>query len=329
MKLLTFPKSAPLDGAAQHLFSLTARSTPPVVSDMSFAVLHAWQEHFGYRVSCFGDFIIVHYFEGQHAVLLPPYLLRGRIGDEGCRQRFAELMARISAWCAENGYTASLRYVPDQYAALYAKTGLVALHERDCDDYVYRRSDLSELPGREYAAKRNHIRRFERDLSWRYVPLGAENRRGIRDFMAQRAAHHGGGLASAEPRMIERLLDNRRLRLCGGALYVEGRIVAASAGTIIDDFAYDDGVFPTAVVHAEHADHSVPGASQMINRLFAAHLPPEVVYINREEDLGVPGLRKAKLSYYPCRMIRKFRIPLTQPAGNDLHPTVVGTGERT
>lgn len=318
MRPPSFPDSAPLDASSQRLFSLTGRYAPPAVSDMSFAVLYAWQEHFGYRVSCMGDFVLVHYIDGKEMVFLPPFLLNGRIGDAAWPGHFAGLSKKIISWCRENGLSPCMRYVPESYVSAFARVGLVPVHDRDRDDYVYRRADLADLPGGDYAAKRNHVRRFERSFRWHYELLSIDNRPIIRDFMAVRATHHSKGLAAAEPHMIKRMLDNHRLELCGGALYVDDRIVAASAGTVVKDFYYEDGNVPTAIVHAEHADDGVPGAYQMVNRLFAAHLPPEIIYINREEDLGVPGLRKAKLSYRPCRMIRKFRIDLT----------IAGTGER-
>lgn len=100
------------------------------------------------------------------------------------------------------------------------------------------------------------------------------------------------------------------LRLCGGLLFVDGKEVAVTIASLVPDFAYPDGVFPTAVVHSERALVEFTGAAQMINQLFSADLPEDIVFINREEDLGIAGLRKAKMSYGPARLLGKSRIEL-------------------
>jgi uncharacterized protein len=109
--------------------------------------------------------------------------------------------------------------------------------------------------------------------------------------------------------MVYRLMKNvDKLNLFGGILFVGKKEVAASVGTIVNNFQYEQGVFPTVVVHTEHALKEFKGSFQIINQLFCKNLPKDVVFVNREEDLGLAGLRKAKLSYNPVKLLKKSRI---------------------
>jgi hypothetical protein len=100
------------------------------------------------------------------------------------------------------------------------------------------------------------------------------------------------------------------LDLYGGLLYADDKIVACSLGSIVHDFAYAEGTFPTVIVHHENALVEYKGAYQAVNQLFCAHLPENIVFVNREEDLGMSGLRKAKLSYDPDRLLVKSTVVL-------------------
>jgi hypothetical protein len=111
--------------------------------------------------------------------------------------------------------------------------------------------------------------------------------------------------------MACRLMENyAALEFVGGLLYVDGKVVAATLASIVRDFVYEDGTRVTAVVHHENGLTELKGVYQMINWQFAKNLPADIVYINREEDLGLTGLRKAKLSYHPVMLINKSIVKL-------------------
>ena len=98
---------------------------------------------------------------------------------------------------------------------------------------------------------------------------------------------------------VSRGLDNfKALDLRGGILRIDGEVAAFTLGC-----RSTDDVF---VIQIEKADHNIPGAYQMINQQFAIHNCRDVKYINREEDLGIEGLRKAKRSYYPELLVKKY-----------------------
>lgn len=182
------------------------------------------------------------------------------------------------------------------------------VHVRDYDDYLYLRSDLASLQGKKYQSKRNFVNRFKRNNSYRYEPILPSD---VDECLALEAEWlNSNGHGEDEGAEVERkaltyaLQHFEELGLTGGLLRVENRIVAFSFGMPIN---YD-----TFGVHVEKADASVEGAYAMINYEFVNHIPEQYIYVNREEDLGVEGLRTAKLSYHPCKLLEKFMAHLKE-----------------
>ena len=102
-----------------------------------------------------------------------------------------------------------------------------------------------------------------------------------------------------EEKIVEYLFEHfDELGIFAGAIKVDGNIVAFSLGSSINRDTFD--------VHIEKANRDFEGAFAIINQQMAEHLPQNFVYINREEDLGIEGLRKAKQSYYPFQLIEKY-----------------------
>ena len=173
--------------------------------------------------------------------------------------------------------------------------------DRNLEDYVYNASDLRDLPGRKYQSKRNHINRFEAEYEYRYEPMtrdhAAECMRLEAEWRKTRSGHTGE--LSAEQRAMQRAFAHfDRLGLIGGCIYVGDKLVAFTYGSPINDHTF--------CVHVEKADTEYDGAFTIINREFVAHLPEQYTLIDREEDLGIPGLRQAKLSYHPAFLEKKY-----------------------
>lgn len=167
-------------------------------------------------------------------------------------------------------------------------------------DYLYRRSDLAELPGTAYHRKRNHIARFEKLFpDWRYEPLTADN--GADALMVARAWMEGREEAAPalehELRAIQHALEHiAELQLCGGLIRVRQQPVAMSIASFISPAVAD--------VHYEKCLPAFRDAFPVINRELARCLRCD--FINREEDLNQPGLRQAKESYRPALLLRKL-----------------------
>ena len=161
-------------------------------------------------------------------------------------------------------------------------------------DYIYRRTDLATLHGRHLDAKRNHINRFRAEHpDFEYRPLAPEFfdecRRLTEIWQEEKDA---SDTIDVEKYVMETIFSNwDALGMTGGSIFVDGRMVAFTYGSAVTTDTLD--------VCVEKADRHVEGAFAIINQQFAEHLPEQYIYLNREEDMGIPGLRQAKLSYHP------------------------------
>ncbi len=172
---------------------------------------------------------------------------------------------------------------------------------RDDWDYVYNSEDLANLRGNRYHGKRNHISRLTKKLAGHelsFEALTAENAYECMDIERQWVQDKGDDF---DMESVERSLFNLdELGLIGGVLRLDGKAIAFTVGEpLLED---------TFIIHIEKALSGYDGAYQMINQLFAKTVANKYQYINREEDMGIEGLRNAKLSYLPCRMIEKCVI---------------------
>jgi len=173
---------------------------------------------------------------------------------------------------------------------------------RDQYDYIYRRTDLAMLRGKHLDAKRNHIHRFRAEHpDFEYRPLTPEFfdecRRLTEIWQGGKNVNDNENdnwneTINAEHRVMETIFSNwDALGMTGGSIFVDGRMVAFTYGSAVTTDTLD--------VCVEKADRHVEGAFAIINQQFAEHLPEQYIYLNREEDMGIPGLRQAKLSYHP------------------------------
>ena len=171
---------------------------------------------------------------------------------------------------------------------------MVKTANRDQYDYLYLRSSLASLHGGHLNAKRNHVHHFrEAHPDFRYHALAPdlfdECRRLTDIWTAEKAASES---IAIEHRVMETVFEHwDELNMTGGCIFADDQLVAFSYGAAVTTDTFD--------VCIEKADRQMEGAFAIINQQFAQHLPEQFVYLNREDDMGIPGLRKAKLSYHP------------------------------
>jgi hypothetical protein len=256
----------------------------------------------------------VFYVSDRKMLVLPPLLLSGSMNDQGWGEAFHRLALRLDEHCRQNGWELLFTAFPDQYVERLPADYFTAVPDRDSFDYVYRKEALAQLSGSKLSAKRNLIKQFTRTYRYRYEVLAPQNLARCYRFILK--WHYARSprkdiMGIAAYCMACRLVRNfATLDVYGGLLYVDDKVVACALGSIVYDFAYTDGISPTVIVHHENALVEYKGAYQAINQFFCAHLPEKVVFVNREEDLGMPGLRKAKLSYGPDRLLAKNTVLL-------------------
>jgi len=173
---------------------------------------------------------------------------------------------------------------------------------RDEVDYIYTVEKLSKLSGKKLHGKRNHIARFKDNPNWAYEDISAVNMEDCLQMNKEWCAMYNcidDPSLNHELCAVKRAFANyEELGLVGGLLRREGKVIAYTLGSRITEDTFD--------IHIEKAFPDIQGAYPMINQQFILHNCMEYTYVNREEDIGDEGLRKAKLSYYPDIMLEKF-----------------------
>jgi hypothetical protein len=184
--------------------------------------------------------------------------------------------------------------------------------DRDNSDYLYLASDLIDLPGGKYDAKRDFIRRFKAACAYRYLEFTPDLARRCREFeehwCEDRSCQSDEGLNHERAAIIEMLGNYEALGYRGGALEVNDEIVAFALGERLNS--------DTLVVHVEKANAKLTGVYAVINNEFLRREATRreasgFKYVNRGQDLGIPGLRQAKLSYHPYRLTETWRLTRT------------------
>lgn len=184
---------------------------------------------------------------------------------------------------------------------------------RDNFDYVYDINDLADLKGRKFQKKRNHVNRFRQEHpDYQILPLDEHTRAATYEMLSQWYATRLAAVPDADFEMeqvaMERAFRHQEELGLEGILLVENeRILAFTMGSRLSADTFD--------IHFEKAREDVDGAYAAINQEFARYLRekyPEVQYLDREDDLGLEGLRKAKLSYNPHHMVEKFWAVLVE-----------------
>ena len=175
--------------------------------------------------------------------------------------------------------------------------------ERDYFDYVYLREELVALAGKKYQPKRNHVNHFAKRYAYTYRPISPELvpeclSLEAKWYKANRTEGDEQELSHERRSLTFALQHADALGLRGGAICVDGQIVAFSFGAPINGDTFG--------VHVEKGDVTYGGVYSVMNREFALRIPERYVYVNREEDLGIPGLRQAKLSYRPAMLLEKY-----------------------
>ncbi len=216
-------------------------------------------------------------------------------------------MNLIFAYCKEKGIAPNLWTSSgarlEKFKKLYSDK-FIQVPERDNFDYIYKREDLATLSGKKYHSKRNHLANFSKNYNWTYEPLTKDN---LSEFLAfsdkwyqDKGIEQDSGLKAEKKALSEILLSNVGINYKGALIKVEERVVAITLGSPINSFTFD--------IHYEKADKDFKGAYALINREFALRELSEYTYINREDDLGIEGLRKAKLSYKPEIILEKYSL---------------------
>ncbi|WP_427112150.1 DUF2156 domain-containing protein [Megasphaera sueciensis] len=270
-------------------------------ADSTFMTLFAWQKPYEIQWTEEDNVMYIRSGRGKKQFWLPPFARK-----DGS---FVKGLDRMKEWFSEHGYPFLMKGVVPEVVQRIQELCPDCYHikpDRDNYEYVYLTQDLINLSGKKFRQKKNNLNHFRNQyMGYEYVPI-TEN---LFDacLEAERTWYdehdEGDSELDAERYAIQTVFDNwSMLQPTGGAICVFNKVVAFSIGEMLND--------DTAIIHFEKSDPSMRGLYQAINYEFVRHAWSHTKYINREEDMGIPGLRKSKESYNPVRFIEKYDVTL-------------------
>lgn len=271
-------------------------------TEYCFATLFAWSEVYNSEICRYKDWLVYRSIDEVSANYIFP-------AGKGDLKEVIDLLIEDASSINKNFNLISIPSsempkVEDLFPSLFEFTST-----RDAFDYIYERESLSTLSGKKLQSKRNHISRFKDLPNWTYEVISYEDielcqaqlkeclkmnkiwciQYGCKDDDSMKTEY------CAVKKTIENFIP---LQLKGGLLRVDSKVIAYTIGERLNS--------DTFIVHIEKAFADIQGAYPMINQSFIQHETESFKYINREDDAGDEGLRKAKLSYRPIFMVEKY-----------------------
>lgn len=263
--------------------------------DYSVANLVLWSDVYNTEFTVENDMLFIKFTAGDNTYFAFP------MGNGDLKEAFEWLFS----FCEDNKMELKMNLIEpdmfDEIEKIYPGQFQVS-YIRDNADYVYNIEDLKNLSGKKYHGKKNHINKFlKTNENWTYESISDANTQDCIEMVKEWCRVNGcceDESKAAEICVLIRGLKNRsELNMKGGIIRVDGKIVALTMGERSSDDMF--------IIHFEKAFADIQGAYPMINQQFIINELSEYTYVNREEDMGVEGLRKAKESYYPEFMAEK------------------------
>ncbi|MBR1851240.1 MAG: DUF2156 domain-containing protein [Bacteroidales bacterium] len=266
----------------------------------SVANLLSWSSMFGTSVAALEGGLVVRYGlepNNEHTYILLPH--------DATEASLSAIAAALRQAVSGQLRIAALEGRQAQVVAAAVGHGAELVACRDRQDYIYSRAELEQLHGRAFRDKRNHVNKF-RSLypDYTFAPLTtgmlAECWQ-VEQHWRHAVPSHTSASTLAEMRSMRFVFEHwDELPMIGGAIMVDGRMVAFSYGCPINSTLVD--------VCVEKADTAYEGAFNIVNLEFVRHLPEQFELVNREEDMGLEGLRKAKMSYNPVELLDYYYV---------------------
>lgn len=272
-------------------------------SEFSFSYLYMWRKSYDMKYAITDDMLCIlpKHTGGPRSASFPI----GFENPDGTSRSIKKFVETLLEYFKESGEEPLIHLYDESTMELLVKEfpdKFIITEDRNNFDYVYRVDELTKLSGKKFHSKKNHINKFKKMYpDWEYCRLSPENNGECMTLFDEWQTDKGWEAESIgeEREALCEFLNNRdTLGYIGGGIRIGGRLVAFSFGEALGA--------DTAVIHFEHVDPNCEGAFAIINQQFLEHEWQNYIYVNREEDMGIPGMRKAKESYHPAFMIKKY-----------------------
>lgn len=278
-------------------------------SGLSFSAQYMWREINRFSWDMMGEYMCISgisHLELEDGIVLPfmfpPLTCTGEYDKDALR----ETIYRSKEHFEKKGQPFSLRLVPFHVMEII-KEAVPEMHfidDRPNYDYIYLTQDLIDLKGKSFHGKKNHLNYFKKTYEYEYVELNSDMAddamKFISDFNKRKEvpAHEMEMLKMEEHAMEDVFKNIEAVGYSAGAIIIDGSIEAIAIGGRLGK--------KTITEHVEKANIEYRGLYQAINNEFCRNVASKAKYINREEDMGIPNLRKAKLSYKPVKLLEKY-----------------------
>jgi hypothetical protein len=292
-----FPRVRDLRFEDQIILRQVFQTHPPKISEYTFTNLYVWQPTYPVQISQLNSSLLILRFNStlNHMMFLPP------IGKTPLQSLITSLREYRKKSTPITLYGLSF----DQ-ANVLIQIGYEIVELRDNWDYLYNVSDLIDLPGEKYYSKRKNIKKCLEKNNLQYSPMTtaviSQCLKMQTNWCNLRQCDLIPGLAAENYAVRETFLHYNELNLMGGAIFIDDRVEAFTIAEQLND--------NTAVIHFEKANPQISGLYQVINQWFSSKVLSAYTYVNREQDLGIPGLRRSKMSYHPVNFIKKYQAIL-------------------
>lgn len=292
-QLPQFPTFRNLTLNDKPLLDSLLAETQPKISELTFTNLFVWNSSEPVQLSHVGETVLLQRrrLRDDKIFMLPP------LG----KHSLIDALRALRVGNLQDYHVPPVYGLTLEQSQILISEGMKIEPDRDDWDYVYFTSDLADLPGDKYHPKRNFISRCLSKYKCKYIDIGPSEIKDCLQLQTEwcnlRECNVIPSL-EAENTAIKTAFNNYEyLHVTGGAVYVDGKL---EAFTLAEPLNND-----TAVIHFEKANPEIEGLYQVINQWFCQKALRNFDFVNREQDLGIPGLRKAKQSYYPHHMVEK------------------------
>jgi len=273
-------------------------------SECTFTNLYMWRKCFNIEWALVDDFLCVKACVDDATFVLPPF----PINDAEIKKPILKLME----YFRQNDQPFLMRAVSPQIKTVLEEqfsNKFIFSEERDVYDYVYLAQDLIDLKGRRYHRKRNHIKNFKKNYSsYQYLPLTEDLLEPsivkLKEWCKKKGCEENESLLCERDAIIEAFERFSELNYIGGVILIDNKVEAFTFGEALNN--------DTVIIHAEKANIDIKGIYPTINQEFLQKHWQHMKYVNREEDMGDEGLRKAKLSYFPVKMVVKYKATIQE-----------------
>lgn len=288
------------------VFQKAFRNINSQASEMSFTNMFMWRKNYNSKFSIINNMLCIISNPRKYK----PFAFCPVPLDSFDPEAFEDTVYKLKEYFDSQGWKLFFGRVEERMVEKFKnhlKADVEIIKREDASDYIYDTKSLITLAGKKLSPKRNHINKFLREYGdFEYVEINKDNfsecERIFDEWCKSNDSCNCDNPEECEKWACSQLFKywDELKGLKGALIKVNGRFEAFTIGEMLNN--------DTAVIHIEKGNANIHGIYTLINREFVARTFPDTKYINREEDMGIEGLRKAKQSYQPSGMVWKYNI---------------------